>query len=171
MMPSPTQVPPGEVPPPPPGPGVVTPFAAPPRDRNMRGLWIGLGVGGLVMVLCCVGGILGGGFLFTGLEGIARSQLSGVVDGYLAALKAEDYATARDEYLCAAQQRTHSIGWFQDHYHGSQVTGYTVREDDIDLNRVVVPATVERVGQAARLMEFTLKQESTNRYVICGGVE
>ena len=52
------------VPAPPPGPGAAPPFAAPPTDKNKRGLWIGLGVGGLVLLLCCVGGIFGVGVLY-----------------------------------------------------------------------------------------------------------
>ena len=47
------------VPAPPPGPGAAPPFAAPPTDRNKRGLWIGLIAGGLALVLCCVGGVFG----------------------------------------------------------------------------------------------------------------
>lgn len=163
-MPQPT-----EVPAPPPGPGVVTPFAAPPRDRDLRGLWIGLGVGGLVLALCCVGGALGGGFLLAGLEGVARSQLASVVDDYLTALRAEDYATARAQ-LCPEQQRTHTLAWYEDEYRGSEVTAFTVHEDRVDVNLVQVPADVTRRGQGESLMTFTMLQQTT-RWVICGGVD
>jgi hypothetical protein len=164
MMPSPT-----EVPAPPPGPGVVTPFAAPPRDRDLRGLWIGLGVGGLALVLCCVGGVLGGGFLLTGLEGVARSQLVSVVDTYLTAMRVADYEAARGQ-LCPEQQRTHTVAWYEQHYRGSEVTDYTVDKDDVDVNLVRVPATVTRRGQGESLVTFTMLQQTT-RWVICGGVD
>ncbi|WP_327008787.1 hypothetical protein OHA72_16955 [Dactylosporangium sp. NBC_01737] len=164
MMPSPT-----EVPAPPPGPGVVTPFAAPPRDRDMRGLWIGLGIGGLVLVLCCIGGVLGGGFLLAGLEGVARSQLASVVDDYLTAMRAQDYDTARAQ-LCPEQQRTHTVAWYEDHYGGSEVTSFTVHEDEVDVNLLQVPATVKRRGQSESVMTFTMLQQTT-RWVICGGVD
>jgi hypothetical protein len=164
MMPSPT-----EVPAPPPGPGVVTPFAAPPRDRDLRGLWIGLGVGGLVLVLCCVGGVLGGGFLLTGLEGVARSQLASVVDEYLGAVRATDYEAARG-HLCPEQQRSHTVAWYEDHYDGSEVIAYAVHEDKVDVNLVQVPATVKRRGQSESEMTFTMLQQTT-RWVICGGVD
>lgn len=163
-MPSPT-----EVPAPPPGPGVVTPFAAPPRDRDMRGLWIGLGIGGLVLALCCIGGVLGGGFLLSGLEGVARSQLASVVEDYLTAMRAQDYETARGQ-LCPEQQRTHTVAWYEDRYGGSEVTDFTVREDEVDVNLLQVPASVTRRGQGASVMTFTMLQQTT-RWVICGGVD
>ena len=163
-MPSPTGAP-----APPPGPGVVTPFAAPPRDRDMRSLWIGLGVGGLVLVLCCVGGALGGGFLLGGLEGVARAQLASVVDDYLTALRAGDYATARAQ-LCPEQQHDHTVAWYENEYRGSEVTDFTVHEDRVDVNLLKVPATVERRGQGESLMTFTMLQQTT-RWVICGGVD
>ncbi|MFF5231922.1 hypothetical protein [Dactylosporangium sp. NPDC000521] len=164
MMPSPT-----EVPAPPPGPGVVTPFAAPPRDRDLRGLWIGLGVGGLVLVLCCVGGVLGGGLLLSGLEGVARSQLASVVDEYLGAVQATKYETARG-HLCPELQRSHSVAWYESHYRGSEILAYAVHEDRVDVNLVQVPATVKRRGMPETLMTFTMQQQTT-RWVICGGVD
>lgn len=163
-MPSPT-----EVPAPPPGPGVVTPFAAPPRDRDMRGLWIGLGVGGLVLVLCCVGGVLGGGFLLTGLEGVARSQMGSVVSDYLTALRTQDYETARSQ-LCPEQQRSHTVTWYEDEYSGSEVTDFVVHEDRIDVNLLEVPATVKRRSLGESVQTFALLQQTT-RWVICGGVD
>lgn len=163
-MPSPT-----EVPAPPPGPGVVTPFAAPPRDRDMRGLWIGLGIGGLVLALCCVGGALGGGFLLSGLEGVARAQLASVVDDYLTAVRAQDYEAARGQ-LCPEQQRTHSVAWYEDHYGRSGIIGFAVHEDRVDVNLLQVPATVQRRALGESLMTFTMLQQTT-RWVICGGVD
>src|SRR3954447_8667918 len=111
MMPSPT-----EVPAPPTGPGVVTPFAAPPRDRDLKGLWIGLGVGGLVLVLCCVGGVLGIAFLIPYADSLGKAQVASVVEDYLTALRNQDYATAHDEYLCAQERQGHSVAWFEDHF-------------------------------------------------------
>src|ERR1700742_2689945 len=92
-----------EVPTPPQGPGVVAPFAAPPRDRDMKGLWIGLGVGGLVLALCCIGGVVGIGFLVPVVDDVGRSQVASVVREYLGELEREDYAAARG-LLCQQEQ-------------------------------------------------------------------
>ena len=37
------------VPAPPPGPGVAPPFAVPPRDRDSKRLWIGLGIAAIFL--------------------------------------------------------------------------------------------------------------------------
>ena len=91
----------GEVPAPPRGPGVAPPFAAPPTDRNRRGLWIGLGVGGLVLVLCCVGGLFGFGLILVSGAEKVKTEAHQVVTDYLSALQREDYNKAYD-LLCPA---------------------------------------------------------------------
>lgn len=92
------------VPAPPPGPGVAPPFAAPPTDRSRRGLWIGLGVGGLVLLLCCAGGLVGIGVLLVGATEQAKRQATEVVKVYLTALREGDYRTAHAQY-CARLAR------------------------------------------------------------------
>lgn len=158
-----------EVPAPPPGPGVVTPFAAPPRDRDLKGLWIGLGVGGLVLALCCVGGVLGIGFLIPYADDLGKGQVAAVVKEYLTALQEEDYAQAHD-YLCPTEQRSHSVSWFEDHYGSAKVTDFVVNDADVKIsNDILVPAQV-RAGSTWVAMEYTMEQDGT-QYVICGGVE
>src|SRR4051812_773321 len=84
---------------PPKGPGVAPPFAVPPRDRDNKRLWIGLGIGGLVVVLCCVGGVLGIGVIASGGEDLVRGQAGSVVRTYLDALAEQSYTDAYDQ-LC-----------------------------------------------------------------------
>jgi hypothetical protein len=86
------------VPGPPPGPGVAPPFVAPPADRNRRGLWIGLGVGGVLLLLCCVGGVFGIGVLIVGTIDEAKRQATAVVEEYLNATIDRDFDRARDQF-------------------------------------------------------------------------
>jgi hypothetical protein len=79
---------------PPPGPGVAPPFAAPPTDRNKRTLWIGLGVGGLVALLCCVGGVIGLGVIVASANDQAERNATATVVKYLDAMKARQIDTA-----------------------------------------------------------------------------
>jgi hypothetical protein len=159
-----------EVPPPPRGPGVLAPFAAPPRDRDLRGLWIGLGVGGLVLVLCCVGSIVGVGFLLPYADSLGKAQVAAVVEDYLTALRSEDYATARRQ-LCDDEQETHSLGWFSDHYGTNKVTDFTVNAEDVKIADVItVPARVQQNGSTWTPQVYLMEQAGT-RYVICGGVD
>jgi hypothetical protein len=168
MMPS---APPDAVPAPPPGPGAVAPFAAPPRDRDRRGLWIGLGAGGLVLALCCVGGFLGIVFLIPVANDLGKAQVAAVVRDYLTALQNQDYETAHDEYLCNKEQSNHSVAWFEDHYGAAKVTGFTVSDNDVRFEQdILVLARVTQQGLAPQTMRYVMSQDGA-RYVICGGVE
>ncbi|GAA3272753.1 hypothetical protein Dvina_46525 [Dactylosporangium vinaceum] len=160
---------PDEVPPPPRGPGVVAPFASPPRDRDLRGLWWSLGIGGLVAVLCCVGGIVGIVMVLPYLDSVGKDQVAAVVENYLTAVRDEDYAAARRQ-LCDDQQRTHTAAWFADHFGETPVTDFTVNADDVIIaNAITVPARVrEKTTWVDR--RFAMEQAGT-RYVICGGID
>lgn len=160
---------PDEVPPPPRGPGVLAPFVAPPRDRDLRGLWWSLGIGGLVLVLCCAGSVVGVGFLVPYLDSLGKSQVAAVVEDYLTALRDEDYVTARRQ-LCPEQQKTHSVGWFQDRYSAAKVTDFTVDANDVRIDQqILVPARVREGGNWVD-EQYTMEQDGA-RYVICGGVD
>lgn len=76
-------------PPAPRGPGVVVPFAAPPRERNPR-IWIGIAVLCAVVLLCGGGGIAG----FVGFSVYETNQVSATADRFLTALEDERYAAA-----------------------------------------------------------------------------
>ncbi|MEV8515738.1 hypothetical protein [Dactylosporangium sp. NPDC051484] len=160
---------PDEVPPPPRGPGVLAPFAAPPRDRDLRGLWIALGVGGLVLVLCCIAGVVGLGFLLPYANSLGKDQVASVVKDYLTAVRDEDFATARRQ-LCDSERKTHSLGWFEDRYGRARVTDFAVNADDVTFENVItVPARVLQDGNW-RQERYTMEQAGA-RYLICGGLD
>jgi hypothetical protein len=158
-----------EVPPPPRGPGVVAPFSAPPRDRDRRGLWIGLGVGGLILVLCCVGGVVGITLLLPYADSIGKGQVAAVVEDYLTAVRDQDYTTARRQ-LCDDQLRSHPISWFSEHFGATPVTDFTIDADKVEIsNTITVPAQVrEQTTWVSK--RYTMEQDGT-QYVICGGID
>src|SRR4051812_37595970 len=138
--PSPEPAGPG-LPPPPPGPGVAPPFNAPPTDRNRRGLWIGLGVGALVMVLCCAGGIFG--FVLLTVSGSRQIERDAVVvvRDYLAALQDRDYAAAYDQ-LCPAMTRSESLQQFEAREsRRPDIASFQVGKTQVG-NAIVVPADI-----------------------------
>ncbi|MFI5911324.1 hypothetical protein [Dactylosporangium sp. NPDC051541] len=160
---------PDEVPPPPRGPGVVAPFATAPRDRDLRGLWWGLGIGGLIVVLCCVGGVVGITLLLPYADSIGKGQVAAVVEDYLTAVRDEDYAGARRQ-LCDTELPTHTVAWFADHFGETPVTDFTVDADNVVIsNTITVPA---RVRENTTWVEkrYVMEQAGT-RYVICGGID
>jgi len=157
----------GEVPAPPRGPGVTPPFAAPPTDRNRRGLWIGLGVGGLVLVLCCVGGLFGFGLILVSGTEKVKTEAHQVVDDYLLALQREQYDKAYD-LLCPALTAHES----PQEYAARQSRlphplSYEVGQAEIG-NAIVVPATVRYDSGDTRLLRFRLTQDtSTGDLKVC----
>jgi hypothetical protein len=156
------------VPPPPAGPGVQPPFAAPPIDADRTRLWVGLGVGAAALVLCCVGGVVGfGGLVVTGVKAL-NEQATVTVDRYLGALAERRYDDAYD-LLCDERQRDESVAEFTRRVaQGPQVTSYTVGEPQIN-REIVVPADVRYDGGDERDLQFVLQQDrGTGRFEVCG---
>jgi hypothetical protein len=146
-------------PPPPPGPGVAPPFAAPPTDRDNKGLWIGLSAGALLLVLCCVGGI-GGIVLLSADGGLAKTQAVQVVSGYLDALIEEDYGGAYD-LLCEEQRNTMNRTEYRRLVSRNPIEGYQVGDVTVQGPEILVEVQVTPVSGAARTSDYRVVQEST----------
>lgn len=91
--------------PPPPYPPQQPPYPAPqpPRPQGRSTLKIVLIVVGAVLTLCCVGGIVGGYFLYQGVSE-ATAPVRGAANDYLADVEAARYDAAYDR-LCADTRR------------------------------------------------------------------
>ena len=123
------------------GPGVTVPFAAPPTERDRKRLWIGLGVGAGLLVLCLVGGVVGLVALVASSR-VTATDAAEKVNHYLSALQARDYDTAYDD-LCAAQQQKVT----RDEFRGRQedqpnITSYQIGPPIEHTDRFDVPAQV-----------------------------
>lgn len=156
------------LPEPPPGPGVTPPFTAPPTDRNRRGLWIGLGVGALAVILCCVGGVFGFGLLAVNTSKQLETNATEVVRGYLDALEGRDYDKAYS-YLCPTLTKRLSANEFAEQQQvRPRPVNYQLGKPEIG-STVVVPANVSYSDGTAALRRYTLTQEagSTDLH-ICG---
>jgi len=158
---------PGGAPPPPAGPGVAPPFAAPPTDRDYKGLWIGLGVGGLLLVLCCVGGVFSIGLLASSSEDLVSQQASSVVRTYLDALRTENYPRAYDQ-LCSDITSRLSRQGFEARVAQPRVVSFSI-DSVTATNTITVDATVEREGQPPVQQHYPIVQSGTV-LKICGGV-
>jgi hypothetical protein len=153
---------------PPPGPGVTPPFTAPPTDRNRRGLWIGLGVGALAVIVCCVGGVFGFGLLAVNTSKQLETNATEVVRGYLDALEGRDYDKAYS-YLCPTLTKRLSANEFAEQQQvRPRPVDYQLGKPEIG-STVVVPANVSYSDGTAALRRYTLTQEagSTDLH-ICG---
>jgi len=157
----------GGVPAPPPGPGVAPPFAAPPRDQDRRRLWWGLGIGAVVLVLACVGGVVGFGLLASGSEDLVRSQAMSTVRSYLGDVRAADYSSAYD-LLCGDITSGLSESGFASRMGDDRLVNYTVNSASID-TRISVDTTLHFAGGSSRDQVYPLAQSSSG-LKICGGV-
>ena len=143
---------------PPPGPGVTPPFAAPPADRNSKGLWIGLGVGALVLVLCCVGGVAGVGYLVLQTSSRLESSARALVTAYLGALRDEQYPRAY-ELLCARTRRAESAQSFATRQSRERVESFTVLGVRAAGSGFQVAATVIYPGTGERSRQYLVENE------------
>jgi len=151
-------------PPPPRGPGVAPPFAAPPTDRDNKSLWIGLSVGALLLVLCCAGGI-GGIVLLNANGGLAQAQASQLVAAYLDAVMEEDYGGAYD-LLCEEQTRAMSRAEFRRLVSRSPIEGYEILSVEARGTEYVVSARITTASQGQETRDIRVVQESTE-FKVC----
>jgi hypothetical protein len=157
-----------DVPAPPPGPGVQPPFPAPPTDRDNRSLWIGLGVGGALLVLCCVGGILGFGVLVAGGNRIVQAEAKSVVQTYLQAQRDQDYPTAYKQ-LCQDTTRQISLEEFETRVSQLRLVEFTVGDVVITNEEILVDATTQREGETSRSEQYPVVQEA-GVLKVCGHI-
>lgn len=169
----PAQVPAREVPAPPAGPGVQPPFAAPPSEGRTARVWLGLGVAGLAVVLCCGGGVAAVvGLIVTGTAAINERAHTAVED-YLQAVGAERYDQAY-RMLCDELRESESLSEFR-----SQVADAPkVREYELQQTRlrndgdIVVPAVVTYTDGTQEAVTYRVTQDSSSGDIrFCGTSE
>jgi hypothetical protein len=152
--------PPSGPPAPPPGPGVQPPFAAPPSEGRTARVWLGLGVAGLAVVLCCGVGIASVvGLVVTGTAALNEQAHRAVVD-YLQAVGARRYGEAYGQ-LCRELRARQSQREFT-----AQVSAQPrVREYELLRTRVeqdgdaVVPARVTFDNNVTAEINYRVTQE------------
>jgi hypothetical protein len=155
-------------PPPPRGPGVRTPFAVPPTERDRRRLWLTLGIGGALLVLCCGVGAFGVGALAVAQTRALRQQATSVVHQYLDGLSAHDYVKSYG-LLCAKVRRATNVDEFTRTQEGRpQVSSYVLEDPQLSGQDVTVNATITVEGGGTDHRRFTLSADSdTAQLRIC----
>jgi hypothetical protein len=155
-------------PPPPAGPGVQPPFAAPPTEGDQRRVWIGLGVGGLAVLLCCIGGVIGiAALLLTSVQAIDE-QARATVRHYLDAIQAHEYDDAYG-LLCDAAQNQESRDEFAQRISSEpDIASYQLEQTQV-AEQVIVPADVQYAGGERESINFVLAQDrDTGQFEVCG---
>ncbi|MDT4988144.1 MAG: hypothetical protein QOI74_2238 [Micromonosporaceae bacterium] len=155
---------------PPPGPGVTPPFTAPPDDRNRRGLWLGLGIGAFLLVVCCAGGVFGVGLFAVTTTRQVEANATATVRTYLDALATADYEKAYAQ-LCPDLTRRTSQGEFAGRQQ-AQPRPESFREDKpvISATITVGADVIYADGSTARRRYRLAQQAGSQDLLICGGV-
>jgi hypothetical protein len=158
------------VPPPPQGPGVQAPFAAPPTERDRKRLWIGLGVGAALLVLCCGGAVFGIGALVVNRTDALRTEAVTVSRQYLGSLQAQDYSSAY-RLLCESLRGSMSLGEYTVRERSRpRITQFAVGSPSIQGSELLVPAEVQDEDGGVRHPMLALVEEGQPAALrICGG--
>jgi hypothetical protein len=152
--------------PPPPGPGVTPPFAAPPVDRSRRSLWIGLIAGGIALVLCCAGGLFGLGLVVVAGTNQQQRMAKDSVTAFLTAAQNQDFDRAYS-LLCSQQARRATPNDIASEFGRQRIDRFSVGQARLGSRSVTVPAEVDYASGSATTYQFTLIQESA-QMKICG---
>lgn len=158
-----------EAPAPPQGPGVVPPFPAPPVEgRGVRIGW-GLGIGGLVLVLVCGGGLAAGVGLVTVAGKALNEQAHVVVGDYFSAVRDKRFAEAYDSQ-CQEVKAQESQAEFSDRFAASKaITAYQIGDIDLTSVDLNVPVEVTYAGGSTGEVEVHLGQRrDTGAFQVCG---
>lgn len=159
----------GPVPDPPQGPGVTPPFPVPPTEGRRSRVWLGIGIGALVTVLVCGGGVAAViGLATTGARAL-NEQVDVVVGDYFEAVKQKRFDQAYEQ-LCEDAQDDESPAEFTRRLSAEPaVADYTVGNLAVSAIEPIVPVDVVYVGGARDTVRVSLSQNSsTGRLEVCG---
>jgi hypothetical protein len=138
---------------------VQAPFAAPPTERDRRRLWIGLGVGAALLVVCCGGAVFGIGALVVNRTSALRTEAVAVVRQYLNDLRTENFSGAYRR-LCTSLRAGMSQAEFAARERSRpRVTDFAIGPVSISGTEVLVPAEVRGEDGSTRHPTFALIEE------------
>jgi hypothetical protein len=156
------------VPDPPQGPGVVPPFPAPPTEGRRFRIGLGLGIGAIVALLVCGGGVVA----LIGFSTVAgrafNEQATVVISAYIDDLKARRWAEAYDS-LCAETRATTSLAEFTAQAADDEpIRDYTVGDLPLTSVDFAVPVDVTyQNGDTARLRAYLGQSRETGEFQVC----
>lgn len=150
-----------------PGPGVIPPFAAPPREGHGRRLGIGITIGAVVFVLCCGGGVLGFGGLVVATTDSRLNQAQKVVTSYMNDWRKQDYSAAY-QLLCSDQQDQVTVSEFASNLDSNVVVEFTVAKPAVRNSVIDVPVgvTFDDGSTADPIFEVVVDSDQSTK--ICG---
>jgi hypothetical protein len=153
---------------PPQGPGVVPPFPAPPTEgRRLRIGW-GLGIGAIVLVLVCGGGLAA----FVGLSSVMsraiNEQAQVVVGNYLSDLQGERYTEAYGSLCPRSRARLTQEEFTSQQMEADPIRDYEVGTLNLANVDLAVPVEVTYAdGRTEQLRAFLDQNRETGGFEVC----
>jgi hypothetical protein len=148
---------------------VLVPFTAPPTERNRKRLWITLGVTGALLLLCCVGGVVGFGALVVRTSRTIEASSVNVVHNYLEGLRTRDFDRSYDQLCQRARQDTSRSQFKSTQQERPTLSSYTIGKPTTESSGVSVPANLQFTTGSTANAEFLLVTEgSIDSVKICG---
>jgi hypothetical protein len=158
-----------QIPGPPPGPGVRAPFAAPPTERDRKRMWIGLGVGAALLVVCCGGGLVAFIGLVVAQNRAIPAEATAVVNRYLDDVTHEDFRDAYDQ-LCGADQDKESLQEFTTRKRTeATIEQYQVGQPRVEQSQVEVPVHLYTSSGFLDWIFTLVEDQQAGGLRICGG--
>lgn len=149
------------------GPGAAAPFPAPPAEGGGARLGWGLGIAGIVLVLCCGGGLTAIIGLVVTQVAATNEQSRAVVSRYLDALRDGEYDEAY-EMLCDEEQEALTKDRFETRERSrKKISSYKIGEFDV-YNESVPVEEAYSDGTSDRVNYFLKPDDSDATLEICG---
>jgi hypothetical protein len=136
-------------------------------DRSRRGLWIGLALGAIALVVCCVGGIVGIGVVGVAATDQMQQQAQRTVRTFLDAVREGDFDKAHTQ-ICEVSAQRRPAYEIEREFKPLNVRGYRLGEVQTSSSQgsLVLEATLTGTG-GERRYRFYLSQER-DKLRICG---
>jgi hypothetical protein len=137
---------------------VQPPFVAPPTDGTQQRRWLAISLASGLVVLLCIGGLIGlGGLVVLGTQ-VVRDQASAAVTEYLTAVRDRDYRRAY-RLLCEERQaRVSEREFINENLDGPRVSEFAVGTAELSED-IRVPATIHYADGTVDTVDFVMEQD------------
>jgi hypothetical protein len=132
-------------------------------------MWITIGVGGAVLLLCCAGGVAGLGVLAVATGKATTTEARTTVRDFLDGLARRDYRHAYDQ-VCASRREDQTLAEFTAQERAlPAVEGFTVAQPVAEGSELRVPAQVRTVEGTTTEEYLVITDRQAGALKVCGG--
>ncbi len=149
------------------GPGVVVPFAVPPREGVRKRRWTTIGIGAALFVLCCGGGSIGLGTILVTSTHQRLNDARAVVTKFMSDRQIRDYGAAY-QLLCADRKDDTTPSEFVNDLGDDDVVEFVVGDPQVQANAVIVPVRTTYASGDITDDRYDVVVDSDGSSRVCG---